>query len=182
MATPRGYDEAIEVASRARGPPSMRPTRSDLGSLVQSRAVRCRVMARVVHVLAVPFCALKCPNRRGSTISHLAVIVIPALGPRPCSLRRVNPTVAAAKETSDMDHMNHMNHGGGLKGATMRLAGGMGHSMKGMPVAFEWGHRVTLFFDGWATETSFDYVVALFGLFLLCVAQEQLYHFRTSSA
>ena len=30
---------------------------------------------------------------------------------------------------------------------------------------------MTLFFDGWATETSFDYVLALFGLFLLCVAQ-----------
>ena len=79
-----------------------------------------------------------------------------------------------------MNHMNHMNHGGGLRGHDASGGGGMGHSMKGMPVAFEWGHRVTLFFDGWATETSFDYVVALFGLFLLCVAQEQLYHFRTS--
>ena len=179
-----GDAEGVRRSNRGREPrarsPSMRPTRSDLGSLVQS----CGAMPSDGACCPRRGCALLCPEVPKSThLDDLPSSVIPALGPRPCSLRRVNPTVAAAKETSDMDHMNHMNHmnhGGGLRGHDASDGGGMGHSMKGMPVAFEWGHRVTLFFDGWATETSFDYVLALFGLFLLCVAQEQLYHFRTS--
>ena len=32
-----------------------------------------------------------------------------------------------------------------------------------MPVSFEWGTKVTLFNDAWATETSFEYVMALVG-------------------
>ena len=179
-----GDAEGVRRSNRGREPrarsPSMRPTRSDLGSLVQS----CGAMPSDGACCPRRGCAVLCPEVPKSThLDDLPSSVIPALGPRPCSLRRVNPTVAAAKETSDMDHMNHMNHmnhGGGLRGHDASGGGGMGHSMKGMPVAFEWGHRVTLFFDGWATETSFDYVLALFGLFLLCVAQEQLYHFRTS--
>ena len=51
--------------------------------------------------------------------------------------------------------------------------------MHGMPVAFEWGHRVTLYFDSWATETHFEYIVALLFMFTLCVMQEGLYYLRT---
>ena len=56
---------------------------------------------------------------------------------------------------------------------------GGGMHMKGMPVAFEWGHRVTLYFDSWATETHFEYLVALLFMFSLCVMQEGLYYLRT---
>jgi hypothetical protein len=73
-----------------------------------------------------------------------------------------------------MDHAHHegMMHGHG--GAAMGSMSG------GMPVAFDWGTRVTLFFHSWATETTLDYLVALIGVFLLCVAQEHLFYFRTS--
>lgn len=79
-----------------------------------------------------------------------------------------------------MDHSGHAHQmmGGGMSGD-----GGGGHAMTGMtgmPVAFEWGHRVTLFSHAWATETGFEYCVALAGIFLLCLAQEQLYYFRTT--
>jgi copper transporter 1 len=50
----------------------------------------------------------------------------------------------------------------------------------GMPVAFDFGCEVTLFFDAWATSTAFQYLVALVGVFTLCIAQERLFYFRTS--
>ena len=49
-----------------------------------------------------------------------------------------------------------------------------------MPVAFEWGNKVTLFNDAWSTETSLQYVLALLGVFALCLLQEGLFYFRTS--
>lgn len=75
--------------------------------------------------------------------------------------------------------MNHEHHGG-MMGAMEGSGGDMGGMPGGMPVAFDWGIRVTLFFDSWATETAFDYLVALVGVFLLCIAQEHLFYFRTS--
>ena len=65
--------------------------------------------------------------------------------------------------------MNHEHHGG-MMGAMEGSGGDMGGMPGGMPVAFDWGIRVTLFFDSWATETAFDCLVALVGVFLLCIA------------
>ena len=50
----------------------------------------------------------------------------------------------------------------------------------GMPVAFVWDTKVTLYRPEWATETTFQYLVALVGVFALCVAQEGLHSFRTA--
>lgn len=78
-----------------------------------------------------------------------------------------------------MDHSHH--YGGEMAGGGDSGGGGGMHNMHmhGMPVAFEWGHRVTLYFDSWATETHFDYIVALLFMFTLCVMQEGLYYLRT---
>ena len=73
--------------------------------------------------------------------------------------------------------MEHAHHEGMMHGDSGAAMGGMSG---GMPVAFDWGTRVTLFFISWETETTFDYLVALIGVFLLCVAQEHLFYFRTS--
>ena len=73
--------------------------------------------------------------------------------------------------------MEHAHHEGMMHGDSGAAMGGMSG---GMPVAFDWGTRVTLFFHSWATETTFDYLVALIGVFLLCIAQEHLFYFRTS--
>ena len=73
--------------------------------------------------------------------------------------------------------MEHAHHEGMMHGDSGAAMGGMSG---GMPVAFDWGTRVTLFFHSWETETTFDYLVALIGVFLLCVAQEHLFYFRTS--
>ena len=73
--------------------------------------------------------------------------------------------------------MDHAQHGGMMHGDSGAMGGMSGG---GMPVAFDWSTRVTLFFHSWATETTFDYLVALIGVFLLCVAQEHLFYFRTS--
>jgi solute carrier family 31 (copper transporter), member 1 len=79
----------------------------------------------------------------------------------------------------EMDHSHHF--GGEMAGGSGSGRGmhGGGMHMKGMPVAFEWGHRVTLYFDSWATETHFEYLVALLFMFSLCVMQEGLYYLRT---
>eukprot|EP00227_Mantoniella_beaufortii_P011666 CAMPEP_0197577306 /NCGR_PEP_ID=MMETSP1326-20131121/1992_1 /TAXON_ID=1155430 /ORGANISM="Genus nov. species nov., Strain RCC2288" /LENGTH=191 /DNA_ID=CAMNT_0043140361 /DNA_START=58 /DNA_END=632 /DNA_ORIENTATION=+ len=68
---------------------------------------------------------------------------------------------------------------GGMSGGGMDHGGG-GMKMRGMPVAFEWGTKVTLYNDAWVTESSFQYVVALLGVFALCLLQEGLFYFRTS--
>ena len=78
--------------------------------------------------------------------------------------------------------MDHSHHFGGEMAGGSGSGGGMhggGMHMKGMPVAFEWGHRVSLYFDSWATETHFEYLVALLFMFSLCVMQEGLYYLRT---
>ena len=69
--------------------------------------------------------------------------------------------------------MEHAHHEGMMHGDSGAAMGGMSG---GMPVAFDWGTRVTLFFHSWATETTLDYLVALIGVFLLCVAQEHLFY------
>jgi len=57
----------------------------------------------------------------------------------------------------------------------------MGGGMSGgMPVAFVWNTRVTLFHAAWETETTFTYLCALLGVFALCILQERLFYFRTS--
>ena len=56
----------------------------------------------------------------------------------------------------------------------------MGGMTGGMPVAFVWDTRVTLYHHSWSTETTFQYTLALCGVFVLCVMQEALYYFRTS--
>ena len=74
------------------------------------------------------------------------------------------PWEGASDRVRAMEHAHHegMMHGHG--GAAMGSMSG------GMPVAFDWGTRVTLFFHSWATETTLDYLVALIGVFLLCLS------------
>jgi hypothetical protein len=51
-----------------------------------------------------------------------------------------------------------------------------------MQMTFYWGTRVTLWFDGWATNDAGEYVLALAGLAALCVAQEALLVWRARAA
>jgi|TARA_B110000977_G_scaffold192160_1_gene265297 hypothetical protein len=81
-----------------------------------------------------------------------------------------------------MNH-NHHDHAGAMGMMSGDGAGGEMGGMRaggGMPVAFDFGCEVTLFFDAWATSTAFQYLVALVGVFTLCIAQERLFYFRTS--
>ena len=82
-----------------------------------------------------------------------------------------------------MDHMHHDMGGSSMGGAEGGGGdgGGSGSGMGGgMPVAFVWDTKVTLYHQSWSTETTFEYLVALVGVFALCVAQEGLYCFRTA--
>lgn len=80
-----------------------------------------------------------------------------------------------------MDHMDHGMGGSGGGGGGGGVDGGDGGGIGGgMPVAFVWNTKVTLYRESWATETTFEYLMALVGVFALCMAQEGLYYFRTA--
>ena len=100
----------------------------------------------------------------------------------------VNDTHFCCSSKGEGAGMNHLHHGdmgvssmGGAEGGGGDGGGGgMGGMGGGMPVAFVWDTKVTLYYQSWSTETTFEYIVALVGVFALCVAQEGLYCFRTA--